>query len=103
SKAIALIKPWIKTINSKAIKTNIRVNVAGESLKGNAVLNYKPMAAKFTTKLYGVKIEARIIKNEVYLKTGNIKVKCKINEVESTVKQILELVGVSRHSSKIIC
>lgn len=94
SKAIALIKPWIKTINSKAIKTNIRVKVAGESLKGNAVLNYKPMAAKFTTKLYGVKIEARIIKNEVYLKTGNIKVKCKINEVESTVKQILELVGV---------
>lgn len=94
SKVTTLLQPWIDTMDSKGVAAKISMKTSDIKLAGKAVLGYNPLKLKFSTTIDGVKMNAVVVKKTVFIRTGNIKVQCKLSEIERTIKRVMVMVGI---------
>lgn len=102
SKVTTLLQPWIDTIKAKGIGAKVSIKTPDLKISGKAVLGYQPMKLKFSTKIEGVKLNAAIVGKFVYISAENIKVKCKLKDIESTVRRVMVMVGIDMKKNQLI-
>lgn len=102
SEVTALLQPWIDTVQAKGISAKVSIKADNVKLSGTAVLGYDPLKFRFTTKIDGVKITATVTKKRVYISAGNIKVKCRLNNIEGTIKQVMVMLGMDMKKNKLV-
>lgn len=102
SEVTELLHPWIDTIQAKGISAKVSVKAKNVKLSGTAVLGYDPLKLRFTTKIEGAKITATVIKKMVYISAGNIKVKCRLNKIEGTIKQVMVMLGIDMKKNELV-
>lgn len=104
TKATEFVKPWTQTITSKGIGVNLSAAVGDTKIKGQAVIGYQPFQASFTTNIQGIPLKAVVLKKYIYLESGKIKVRCKQDNLEETVKYVLGVMNIdmSKKSDKFI-
>ncbi len=102
SKVTTLIQPWVDTIQAKGIGAKVSMKTQDLKISGKAVLGYEPLKLKFSTKIEGVNLNAAIVGKFVYISAQNIRVKCKLKDIESTVRKVMVMVGIDMKKNQLI-
>ena len=102
SKAVSLLKPWIGTVKAKGIQGKVYVKSSNINLGANYKLAYDSLNLAVDTKVDGINIKAVLLDNYVYLKVDNIKIKCKLDNLEETIEKAFQLVGINLKKNKLV-
>lgn len=102
SKVTSLLQPWIDTIRAKGVIGKVSVKTKDVKLSGNTVLAYRPLKLKFTSKIDGVKIKAVVVKKTVFVSAGNIKIQCKLKNLENTIKEVMIMAGIDGKKNQFV-
>lgn len=102
SKVTTLLQPWIDTLQAKGIGAKVSMRTSDLKISGKAVLGYQPMKLKFLTKIEGINLNASVVGKFVYISAENIRVKCKLKDIESTVRRVMVMVGIDMKKNQLI-
>ena len=102
SKCVTLLKPWINTVKAKGIKGKVYVKSSNIKLGANYKLAYDSLNLAVDTNVDGISVKAVLLNKYVYLKVDNIKIKCKLDNLDETIEKAFNLAGINLKKNKLV-